>query len=124
MRDCMTIRVGLEKYAVMAKHGYYPFEHEQEQPFVFTVWAGLIHDGVDNDLSKTLNYADIQIAIDHVMQEAEKPISLMEEMAGKIIEAIAENQNVASISVRIEKPEAPLPHPGGLPVIEVEWRRT
>ena len=80
----MTIRVGLEKYAVMAKHGYYPFEHKQEQPFVFTVWAGLIHDGVDNDLSKTLNYADIQIAIDHVMQEAEKPISLMEEMAGKI----------------------------------------
>jgi dihydroneopterin aldolase len=120
----MTIRVGLEKYAVMAKHGYYPFEHEQEQPFVFTVWAGLIHDGVDNDLSKTLNYADIQIAIDHVMQEAEKPISLMEEMADKIIEAIAENQNVESISVRIEKPEAPLPHPGGLPVIEVEWRRT
>jgi len=26
--------------------------------------------------------------------------------------------------VRIEKPNAPLPHPGGLPVIEVEWKRT
>ena len=33
----MTVRVGLENYTVMAKHGYYEFEHEQDQPFVFTV---------------------------------------------------------------------------------------
>ena len=79
----MTVRVGLENYTVMAKHGYYEFEHEQDQPFVFTVMATLNHEKVDNNLALTLNYADLQIAIDHVMFESEKPIALMEEMASR-----------------------------------------
>jgi dihydroneopterin aldolase len=48
----------------------------------------------------------------------------MEEMASRVIQHLTSNQLVALISVRIEKPNAPLPHPGGLPVIEVEWKRT
>jgi dihydroneopterin aldolase len=48
----------------------------------------------------------------------------MEEMAQQIIDLISQNQSVSEITVRIEKPEAPLPHPGGLPMIEVLWRRT
>ncbi|MEJ6563576.1 MAG: dihydroneopterin aldolase [Euryarchaeota archaeon] len=119
----MTVRVGLENYTVMAKHGYYEFEHEQDQPFVFTIMATLNHEKVDNNLALTLNYADLQIAIDHVMFESEKPIALMEEMASRIIDLISINDWVATIHVRIEKPNAPLPHPGGLPVIEVEWTR-
>ena len=82
----MTVRVGLENYTVMAKHGYYEFEHEQDQPFVFTVMATLNHEKVDNNLALTLNYADLQIAIDHVMFESEKPIALMEEMASRVID--------------------------------------
>ena len=120
----MTVRVGLERYTVMAKHGYYEFEHEQEQPFVFTVWATLVNDTVDNELAKTINYADIQIAIDSVMHGSEEPIALMEEMASQVSQHLTSSQLVALISVRIEKPNAPLPHPGGLPVIEVEWKRT
>ena len=119
----MTIRVGLERYTVLAKHGYYAFEHEQEQPFVFTVWATLSKAKVGNELSNTLNYADIQVAIDRVMLESEAPIALMEEMAEQVIEQIAAFQTVAALHVRVEKPNAPLPHPGGLPVIEVEWHR-
>ena len=119
----MTVRVGLERYTVMAKHGYYEFEHEHEQPFVFTVWATLVSDAVGNELAKTINYADIQIAIDTVMHESEKPIALMEEMASQVIQHLTSNQLMAFICVRIEKPNAPLPHPGGLPVIEVEWKR-
>ena len=46
----MTIRVALEAYTVMAKHGYFPHEHEQEQPFVFSVWATL----VDGDIAESL----------------------------------------------------------------------
>ena len=119
----MTVRVGLERYTVMAKHGYYSFEHEKEQPFVFSVWTTLINDSVSNDLAMTLNYADLQIAIDRVMHEAEAPIALMEEMANRVIQSLIGNTLIATIQVRIEKPEAPLPHPGGLPIIEVEWRR-
>ena len=119
----MTVRVGLEHYTVMAKHGYYEFEHEQEQPFVFSVWATLVNDAVDNELAKTVNYADIQVAIDTVMHGSGGPIALIEEMASQVIQQLISNQRVATIHVRIEKPNAPLPHPGGLPVIEVEWKR-
>ena len=119
----MTIRVGLERYTVMAKHGYYAFEHEQEQRVVFTVWATLSKAKVGNELSNTLNYADIQVAIDRIMLESEAPIALMEEMAEQVIEQIAAFHTVAALHVRVEKPNAPLPHPGGLPVIEVEWHR-
>ena len=77
----MTIRVALEAYTVMAKHGYFPHEHEQEQPFVFSVWATLVDGDIAESLENTLNYADIQIAVDHVMLESEKPILLMESMA-------------------------------------------
>ena len=60
----MTITVALENYTVMAKHGYYEFEHEEQQPFNFTVWATIIDHSIAGKLVNTLNYADIQIAID------------------------------------------------------------
>ena len=120
----MTVRVGLERYTVMAKHGYYEFEHEENQPFVFTVWVSLLNDEVANQLASTVNYADIQVAIDEVMHNSSEPIALMEQMAIQIIQRLSGNELVATIHVRIEKPNAPLPHPGGLPVIEVDWARS
>ena len=62
----MTITVALENYTVMAKHGYYEFEHEEQQPFNFTVWATIIDHSIAGKLVNTLNYADIQIAIDAI----------------------------------------------------------
>ena len=47
----------------------------------------------------------------------------MEEMAQGIVDRLAEFAAIASLSIRIEKPNAPLPHPGGLPAIEVLWHR-
>lgn len=74
-------------------------------------------------MEETLNYADIQLAIDEVMLNASEPIRLMEDMAQRVVDRLAAQPGVASLSVRIEKPQAPLPHPGGLPVIEVMWHR-
>ena len=119
----MQWRVGLEAYVVNAVHGYYDEEHLAPQPFVFTVWATLAGNGRIETLEETLNYADIQIAIDEVMLNTDTPIRLMEEMAQRIVDQLAQHQGVASVSIRIEKPQAPLPHPGGLPVIEVLWHR-
>jgi dihydroneopterin aldolase/2-amino-4-hydroxy-6-hydroxymethyldihydropteridine diphosphokinase len=119
----MTFRVALESYTVMAKHGYFTHEHEKEQPFVFSVWTTLLEQPIEENLENTLNYADIQIAIDEVMLKADKPILLLETMAQRVTEMLKEKSNVASIHVRIEKPEAPLPHPGGLAVVELEWSR-
>tara|TARA_B100001287_G_scaffold45167_2_gene34223 strand:+ start:1332 stop:1694 length:363 start_codon:yes stop_codon:yes gene_type:complete len=119
----MQWSVGLEDYEIHAAHGFYDEEHEEEQPFVFTVWATLGSTERVDSLDQTLNYADIQIAIDEVVLKAPEPIRLMETMAQQIIERLSQNGAVASLSVRIEKPMAPLPHPGGSPVIEVLWSR-
>ena len=119
----MVVTVALENYTVMAKHGYYDFEHKTEQPFIFSVWATIMDHSIAGKLANTLNYADIQIAIDVEIIDAEKPIGLMETMAENIISNLSANEMVAKLKIRIEKPQAPLPHPGGLALIEMEWIR-
>jgi len=87
------------------------------------VWATLAGDQRIEGIEETLNYADVQIAVDEVVLKAPEPIRLMEDMAQRVVDLLAAHSAVASVRVRIEKPEAPLPHPGGLPVIEVVWHR-
>ena len=118
----MTTRIGLESYEVMACHGAYDYEHEEEQPFVISIWATLSIDVVDDELSSTLNYADLQNAIDTEVVNS-KPVRLMETLCEKMIQSISNNPLVSQIEIRIEKPNAPLPHPGGLAVVEREWSR-
>ena len=60
--------------------GWYEEERQHPQPFIFTVWATLSGNDRIEDLDETLNYADIQIAIDEVMLKAPEPIRLMEDM--------------------------------------------
>ena len=120
----MEWRIGLEAYEVMAVHGFYDEEHKSPQPFVVTLWATLVSKERIERLDDTLNYADLQTAVDRVLLNAPEPIRLMEEMAQHIIDLLSPNPALASLSVRIEKPQAPLPHPGGLPVIEVLWQRS
>lgn len=117
----MHWRVGLEGYEVMARHGYFDQEHLTEQPFVFTVWVTFDRAGLITELEDSINYADVQAAIDAVVLEAPSPIRLLEDMAQRIIERLNEPPFVSGVTVRIEKPDAPLPHPGGLPVVEAVW---
>jgi dihydroneopterin aldolase len=104
----------------MAKHGAYEFEHLEEQPFIVSISVQITELNVNDDLEKTVNYADLQSIIDEVLIES-KPIRLMETMAERMIEKLKLNQIIKAISIRIEKPEAPLPHKGGLAVVEAEW---
>lgn len=117
----MHWRVGLEGYEVMARHGYFDHEHQDEQPFVFTVWVAFDRAGPITELDESINYADVQAAIDAVVLHATAPIRLLEDMAQRIIERLNQPPFVSGVTVRIEKPDAPLPHPGGLPVVEAVW---
>lgn len=114
--------ISLEKYRVMAKHGAYEFEHLEEQPFIVSISVQITEVNVNDDLEKTVNYADLQKIIDEVLVES-KPIRLMETMAERMIEKLKLNPIIKTISIRIEKPEAPLPHKGGLAVVEAEWAK-
>ena len=119
----MPIRVGLDDYQLEGIHGYFEHEHSQPQPFVVSVRVDLFNEVRDEVLSSTVDYALLQKAVDAVILES-KPIRLLEKMATDIAEFIQSNVNVESIFVRIEKPNAPLPHPGGLPFIEYTWNRS
>ena len=118
----MTTRVGLESYEVMAKHGVFDYEKDESQPFIVSIWATLTSDVTHDKITQTLNYADLQAAVDSEIVNSE-PVNLMETLCSMLVSNISQNLIVDSISIRIEKPDAPFPHPGGLAVVEHEWTR-
>jgi len=118
----LVTRVGLESYEVMACHGAYDFEREKDQPFIISIWATLAADVAEDVLEQTLNYADLQAAVDSEVVNS-KPVKLMETLCKMLVAKVGENKLIDSISVRMEKPDAPFPHPGGLAVVEFEWTR-
>ena len=120
--DFMAVRIGLESYEVLAKHGVFEYEKEDEQPFIVSIWATLSSEPSEDKLEETLNYADLQIAVrDEVVNS--KPVNLMETLCQKLVKNLSSNQLITALSIRIEKPDAPFPHPGGLAIVEHEWTR-
>lgn len=118
----MAVRIGLESYEVLAKHGVFEYEKEDEQPFIVSIWATLYSEPSEDKLEETLNYADLQIAVrDEVVNS--KPVNLMETLCQKLVKNLSSNQLISALSIRIEKPDAPFPHPGGLAIVEHEWTR-
>ena len=113
-------KVGLENYTVMGKHGAYDFEHQEEQPFVVSIWVELHKSSFADKLENTINYADLQALVDEVIIDS-PPIRLMETMMIKMIETIRQNPLVSKINIRIEKPKAALPKDGGLAIVESQW---
>ena len=69
-------------------------------------------------LDATVNYADLQGAVDAVLLESEQPYRLLEAMVDAILDRLMATPGVSKATVRIAKPEAPLPHPGGCPWVE------
>ena len=120
--DLMATRIGLESYEVMATHGVFDYEKQEPQPFIISIWATLENDVEGDDINQTLNYADLQSAVDSEIVNSD-PVNLMETLCSKLVSTISQNTLVAAISIRIEKPDAPFPHPGGLAVVEHEWTR-
>ena len=118
----MPISVGLNDYLVHGIHGFYDKEHNKPQPFNISIRVDLSNTVTDGQLGSTVDYAQLQEAIDNVVLHS-SPIRLLETMAQRISEQIQHSENVVTVFVRIEKPEAPLPHLGGLPYIEYMWNR-
>ena len=118
----MSISVGLDGYLVHGIHGFYDEEHNKPQPFNISVRVDLTGGVEDGQLGSTVDYAQLQEAIDNGVLHS-SPIRLLESMAKRIAEQVLHSENIVAVFVRIEKPEAPLPHPGGLPYIEYTWNR-
>ena len=113
-------KIGIENYTVYGRHGAYEFEHEKPQPFIVTIWVEITNHRFDDNLSQTVNYADLQNVAFEIIANS-PPIKLMETMMEKMFTEISKNQLVKRIDIRIEKPSAQLPHESGLAVVEAVW---
>lgn len=88
-------------------HGVYPQERSEGQRFVVDVKLSLNLEKVKDDLSKTVNYADVaNLVVRHI--EAE-PVNLIETVAESIAaEVLKDFSLVKEITVKVHKPQAPL----------------
>ena len=81
----MSISVGLDDYLVHGIHGYFDEEHQRPQPFNISIKVDLSSKIEDGELESTLDYAQLQGAIDSVVLNS-PPIRLLESMAQQISE--------------------------------------
>ncbi len=88
-------------------HGVYPQERSEGQRFVVDVKLSLNLEKVKDDLSKTVNYADVaNLVVRHI--EAE-PVNLIETVAESIAaEVLKDFPLVEKVKVKVHKPQAPL----------------
>ena len=116
----MSTIVAVEGFKLKGKHGVFDYEREKEQPFVVSIWALLKEPAKDDEIETGVDYAFLQRTVHDVIVRGEQ-VHMMETLCDKIIEIVSGHVNVASVKIRIEKPQAPMPHNGGLAVVERTW---
>ena len=116
----MSTIVAVEGFKLKGKHGVFDYEREKEQPFVVSIWALLKEPAKDDEIETGVDYAFLQRTVHDVIVRGES-VHMMETLCDKIIETVSGHLNVASVKIRMEKPQAPMPHNGGLAVVERTW---
>ena len=106
--------ISIKDIEVYAYHGVN--EDEKEKGQFFYVSADLFCDtaraGTSDDLSATVNYADVAMRIVDIMTE--NRFDLIESCAETIARSILrENEAVSGVAVTVRKPQAPIPHTFG-----------
>ena len=116
----MSTIVAVEGYKLKGKHGVFDYEREKEQQFVVSIWVLLKEPAKDDEIETGVDYAFLQRTVHDVIVRGES-VHMMETLCDKIIEIVSGHLNVASVKIRMEKPQAPMPHNGGLAVVERTW---
>ena len=116
----MSTIVAVENYKLKGMHGVFDYEREKEQPFVVSIWVKLKEPSTDDELKTSVDYGFLQRTIHDVIARGES-VKMMETLCDRIIEIVSGHLNVAGVKMRIEKPQAPMPHNGGLAVVERTW---
>lgn len=119
----MTDRIELRAMRFAGRHGVLPFEAERPQPFEVDVVVelDLAPAGTTDDLARTLDYGAVFAAARAVVEGPH--VALIETLAERIAAAVLASGPIArAVTVRVRKPEAPLP--GELAWAGVEIRRS
>jgi dihydroneopterin aldolase len=116
-------RIELRGMRFEGRHGALPFEAERAQPFEVDVVleVDLAPAGSTDDLARTVDYGAVFAVARDVVEGPH--VDLIESLAERIAAGVLANHRaVDAVTVRVRKPDAPLP--GSLAWAGVEIRRT
>ena len=116
----MSTIIAVENYKLKGKHGVFDYEREKNQNFNVSIWVVLNEPSSGDELATSVDYAFLQRTVHDVIARGES-VQMMETLCDQIIEIVSGHLNVAGVKIRIEKPQAPMPHDGGLAVVERTW---
>ncbi len=118
----MSDSIKIKGIAAIGFHGVYTEERVKGQKFVVDVKLSLPLQGIKDDLSKTVNYADVaHLVVRHITGE---PVNLIETVAESIADEILKDcPLVNKVQVKMHKPEAPINVEFADVVVEIEKER-
>ncbi|MEV6368641.1 dihydroneopterin aldolase [Micromonospora musae] len=106
----MTDRITLTGLRARGRHGVYDFEREQGQDFVVDVVLELDLGPAarSDDVADTVHYGELADRLVAVVTG--DPVDLIETLADRLLDVCLADPRVASATVTVHKPEAPVPH--------------
>jgi len=106
----------------MGRHGYYDHEMTATQPFEVDVelLLNLQPAGLDDDLARTVDYAEVYRAIRQIVESTS--FRLLEALAEAISHELLADFAIDEVGVRIRKPAVQLGGPLDHASVEI-WRR-
>jgi len=115
-------RIVLTNMRFQGRHGYY--DHEMTTPQAFEVDVELLLNlqpaGLDDDLAKTVDYAEVYTATRQIVESTS--FRLLEALAEAISHEILADFPIIEVGVRVRKPKVELGGPLDHVAVEI-WRR-
>ena len=118
----MSDSIKIKGITAVGFHGVYTEERAKGQKFIVDVKLSLDLKGSADDLTKTVNYADVaHLVVRHITGE---PVNLIETVAESIADEILKDyQLVKKVQVKVHKPEAPINVEFSDVVVKIEKER-
>jgi len=118
----VTDRIVLHDMRFMGRHGVHEREQHEAQPFAVDVelMANLQPAGVDDDLTKTVDYGVVYEVCRQVVESTS--FRLIEALAEAIAKEILAEFSVIEVGIRVRKLQPPIDGTLGYAGVEI-WRR-
>lgn len=118
----MSDRIVLRNLRFEGRHGYYPHELEQPQPFEVDVelLLNLQPAGIDDDLEQSVDYARVYDVVRQIVESTS--FRLLEALAEAISHEILIGFPAVEVGVRVRKPAVQLGGPLDYAGVEI-WRQ-
>ncbi|OFO97459.1 dihydroneopterin aldolase [Corynebacterium sp. HMSC034H07] len=106
----MADRIELTGLECFGYHGVFEEEKKTGQPFIVDVTCWLDTAGIGDDLSRTVNYAELADVAADIVEGPSR--DLIETVAEEVAETAMQRFEILhAIEVTIHKPKAPIPRP-------------